>query len=81
MAERSFEQQMQRLEEIVRELENLDTPLEKSVALYREGRVAARVCRELLDEAEHVVLLCDEEGKHPFVPVTASSETDDGGTA
>jgi exodeoxyribonuclease VII small subunit len=68
---------MRRLEDIVRELESPDLPLEKSVALYREGRIAARVCRELLDKAEHVVLLCDEEGERPFVPVSAPPEADD----
>jgi exodeoxyribonuclease VII small subunit len=77
VAEQSFEQHMRRLEEIVRELESLDLPLEKSVALYREGRVAARACRELLDKAEHAVLLCDEDGEHPFVPASAPPEADD----
>jgi exodeoxyribonuclease VII small subunit len=77
MAEQSFEQHMRRLEEIVRELESLDLPLEKSVVLYREGRVAARACRELLDKAEHAVLLCDEEGERPFVAASTPPEAGD----
>ena len=48
----SFEQQMQRLEEIVSTLEDGDTPLEKSIALFEEGTKLAAACRTHLEEAE-----------------------------
>ncbi|MDR1946203.1 MAG: exodeoxyribonuclease VII small subunit [Desulfovibrio sp.] len=75
MAAQSFEKQMQRLEEIVRELESPDLPLEKSVALYREGRAVARACGELLEKARHDILLCDEEGERSFASAPATPES------
>jgi exodeoxyribonuclease VII small subunit len=77
MAAQSFEKRMQRLEEIVRELESLDLPLEKSVALYGEGRAVARACGELLEKARHDILICDEDGERPFVPATVPTEAGD----
>lgn len=51
----SFETSMARLEEIVRKLEQGDTPLADSVALFEEGaRLAASLHRQL-DEAEQKV--------------------------
>ena len=58
----SFEQQMQRLQDIVQELERTDLPLERNVALYKEGRALARSCKELLERARHEITLSGEEG-------------------
>lgn len=57
-----FEEQMQRLQEIVQELERGELPLERNVALYKEGRTLARSCGELLERARHEILICDAEG-------------------
>lgn len=66
-----FEEQMQRLQDIVQELERGDLPLERNVALYKEGRALARSCGELLEKARHEILLCDAEGAEtPFDAVT-----------
>ena len=46
---RSFEQNMQRLEHIVRSLERGDVPLEESLKLFQEGTELVRVCGVLLD--------------------------------
>ena len=63
----TFESQMQRLQEIIQELERADLPLEKNVALYKEGRALARSCKEMLDAARHEIRLCDEQGgETPF---------------
>lgn len=71
----SFEEQMQRLQEIVRELERADLALEKNVALYKEGRELARSCKELLDRARHEIRLCDESGEEtPFSPETENGD-------
>lgn len=65
----SFETQMQRLQNIVQELERNDLPLEQNVALYKEGRALAQSCKELLEQARHEILLCNDDGSEtPFSP-------------
>jgi exodeoxyribonuclease VII small subunit len=53
---------MERLAAIVRELEEADLPLERNVALYKEGKALARSCQVLLEEARNEILLCSGEG-------------------
>ena len=48
----TFEQNMQRLEQIVRALERGDAPLEESLKLFQEGAERIRICGKLLDEAQ-----------------------------
>ena len=48
----TFEQNMARLEQIVRSLERGDAPLEESLKLFEEGPGLVRACGKLLDEAE-----------------------------
>ena len=48
----SFEENMQRLEQIVRAMERVDVPLEESLKLFREGTELVQNCGKLLDEAE-----------------------------
>lgn len=49
---KSFEENMQRLEQIVRILERGDVPLEESLKLFQEGTALTASCGKLLDEAE-----------------------------
>lgn len=49
---KSFEENMQRLEQIVRAMERGDVPLEESLKLFREGTELVESCGKLLDEAE-----------------------------
>ena len=49
---RTFEQNMQRLEQIVRALERGDAPLEDSLKLFQEGTKLVRVCGGLLEKAQ-----------------------------
>ena len=49
---KSFEENMQRLEQIVRAMEHGDVPLEESLKLFREGTELVESCGKLLDEAE-----------------------------
>ena len=54
MSEKSqtFETAMQRLEEIVRQLEQGNVPLETSLKLFQEGTGLVRSCDEMLSKAE-----------------------------
>lgn len=49
----TFEKKMARLQEIVALLESGDLPLEKGMALYKEGAACSRYCREQLEKARH----------------------------
>ena len=49
---KSFESNMQRLEQIVRAMERGDVPLEESLKLFQEGTELVRSCNELLDNAQ-----------------------------
>ena len=48
----TFENNMQRLEQIVRAMERGDVPLEESLKLFREGTELVQTCGKLLDEAQ-----------------------------
>ncbi len=54
---KSFEANMQRLEQIVRAMERGDVALEESLKLFQEGTELVRSCGKLLDEAELQVKL------------------------
>ena len=49
---KSFEQNMQRLEQIVRAMERGDVALEESLKLFQEGTELVRSCNQLLDIAQ-----------------------------
>ena len=48
----TFEENMQRLEQIVRAMERGEVPLEESLKLFQEGTELVRRCGKLLDEAQ-----------------------------
>ncbi len=48
----TFEADLNRLEEIVKQLEDGSVPLEESMKLFQEGAALAASCGKLLDEAE-----------------------------
>ena len=58
MSEKSqtFETSMQRLEEIVRQLEQVNVPLEASLKLFQEGTALVKSCTALLDSAEQEIV-------------------------
>lgn len=70
-----FEQQMQRLQTIVQELERADLPLEQNVALYKEGRRLADACAQLLEKARNEIMLCTDGKETPFA--IGEDETED----
>ena len=48
---KTFEESMQRLEQIVRAMERGDVPLEESLKLFQEGTELVRSCEKLLSDA------------------------------
>lgn len=61
----NFEASLAALENIVRDLETGDLPLEESLKLFEEGVRLSRECQERLNQAErHIeILLRDADGK------------------
>lgn len=49
---KTFEENMERLEQIVRAMDRGDVPLEESLKLFQEGTQLVESCGKLLDEAE-----------------------------
>ncbi|HEV2494668.1 MAG TPA: exodeoxyribonuclease VII small subunit [Terriglobia bacterium] len=47
-----FEKNLERLDAIVRQLEDADLPLERALQLYEEGMKLSQVCHKQLEEAE-----------------------------
>ena len=52
----SFEESMERLNVIVRELEKGEVKLSESLALFEEGTALISACGKMLDEAEQRVV-------------------------
>jgi exodeoxyribonuclease VII small subunit len=69
----TFEQALERLESVVRDLESVETGLDKSLARYEAGVRLLRRCREILDAAEQTIRLLtgvDAQGR----PITRDFE-------
>lgn len=66
----TFEQNMLRLEQIVRSLEDGSVPLEEAMKLFREGTELAEGCSRLLDKAEQEIakLTVGTDGQITEVP-------------
>lgn len=62
-----FEQSIERLNEIVKQLEKGEAPLSESLALFEEGTALISTCGKMLDEAEQkVVMLKKGENGEPI---------------
>ena len=51
-ANKTFEQNLARLEQIVRAMERGDVALEESLKLFQEGTELVQICGDILDKAE-----------------------------
>jgi exodeoxyribonuclease VII small subunit len=80
---RTFEASLEALEQIVRQLEGGDLPLEKSLELFEQGIRLSRECQDRLSQAERriEVLMRDSKGGttvSAFAPGKGeNNETDD----
>lgn len=63
----TFESALNRLEEIVRLLENPDVTLEQGLKLYKEGALCSRYCKEKLENARHELEIWREGKAEPFL--------------
>jgi exodeoxyribonuclease VII small subunit len=74
-----FEDCLQRLEQIVDQLEKGDIPLEAALKLFEEGMQLSTSCRQELEQAEgKVEILLRQNGKlqpEPFEPPAEKAET------
>lgn len=75
----SFEEALQRLEEVVEQLENGDIPLEQSIELYQEGVLLARHCDQKLKQVQQKIeILIEKDGKNVLQPFEAGEDNIDG---
>ena len=75
-AQPTFEASMERLEQIVKQLEQGDLPLERSLELFEEGMKISGMCRRQLEEAENKVelLVKKSDGKVVAEPFPTNDE-------
>ncbi|MCR4434270.1 MAG: exodeoxyribonuclease VII small subunit [Clostridiales bacterium] len=62
--EKTFEEAISELEEVVKKLENGDLPLDESIELFQKGLELSRCCSKKLDEVEKKIsrLIESEDG-------------------
>ncbi len=64
MAKQTYEKALKNLEDIVKEIESGDLPLEQAIRKFEEGIRLSKFCSQLLDETEQkiTILLKDSDG-------------------
>ena len=74
--EKSFESSLDDLEQIVKQLEAGDLPLERSLELFEQGVRLSRECQKRLDDAERKVevLLRGNDGVYKAAPFEEPEE-------
>ena len=74
----SFEKNLERLDAIVRQLEDAELALEKALQLYEEGMKLSEVCHQQLEEAEgRVEILMKKTGGKVVAEPFSTEETKD----
>jgi exodeoxyribonuclease VII small subunit len=75
---KDFEAALAELDGIVKQLEDGDLPLEKSLELYERGVQLSRFCHARLEEAERRIEVLDERGElKPAPPALSPPRPDD----
>ena len=76
MSEKKFEEAMERLDEIVENLESGDLSLEESLQIFEEGMNLVNFCSKKLEEAERkvTILIKESEGKYTQRPFEAEEK-------
>ena len=78
MAKKSFEQSLKQLEQIVREMESGELPLEQAIRKFEEGIELSKFCAQKLEEAERKITLLMQASSGAVVekPFAPASEED-----
>jgi exodeoxyribonuclease VII small subunit len=76
MAKKTFEQSLKQLEEIVRELESGELPLEMALKKFEEGVELSKFCSQRLEETERriTMLLQNNSGAAVEKPFPAEND-------
>ena len=77
MAKKTFEDAMKALEQIVRDLETGDLPLEVAFKKFEEGIQLSKFCSQKLDETEKKISILLEDEKGDLIESDARSDSDD----
>ena len=77
MGQIKFEKAMQRLEQIVEDLEKGDLDIDKSLEIFEEGVKMSRVCSKKLIEAEAKIEKLIQNGKGELVTELFPVENED----
>ena len=73
----SFEKNLERLDSIVRQLEDAELPLERALVLYEEGMKLSEVCHQQLEEAEgRIEILMKKAGGKVVAEPFAAEESE-----
>ena len=77
----NFESSLEQLERIVRELEQGELTLEKSLELFEQGVKLSRECQDRLNQAERriEVLMRDNQGRPTIKPFESETDLNAGG--
>ena len=76
---KTFESSLEELERIVRELEQGELPLERSLELFEHGVKLSRECQDRLNQAERriEILMRDNQGRSAVRAFEAENGADD----
>jgi exodeoxyribonuclease VII small subunit len=77
---KSFESSLEELERIVRELEQGELPLERSLELFEQGVKLSRECQDRLNQAERriEILVRDSQGRPVVRPFKDENDSGNG---
>ena len=77
---KTFESSLDELERIVRELEQGELPLERSLELFEQGVKLSRECQERLNQAERriEILMRDNQGRPVARPFEHEKDSGNG---
>lgn len=78
-SEPTFEEALNELEELVREMEDGSLDLDKALTRFERGIVLSRICSQKLDQAEKKIdlLMCNEKGEISLKPLKFTEDLDE----
>ena len=73
----TYEQQLQQLEALIKQLENGELSLDQALAAYEQGVALIRACQQQLEQAEQRIqrLARDANGEETLVPFAAPGDS------